>query len=170
VNTFDLDLSVRVRAHFTRLCLTSLISGLLSAGLAHASSEKPAGAIDSVNPATGQAIWLLPDGTWKPANNTASVATNSSAGQVVPVQSTSARPPQVYPNSSTNITVNRAAEGSVAGVTKVSIPQAAQTSGQVETVQSSSQGAPQGRLFGVGREILPSDKDYNRGSMNPKLK
>ena len=27
----------------------------------------------------------------------------------------------------------------------------------------------QGGLFGVGRTILPGDKDYNRGSLNPKL-
>jgi hypothetical protein len=28
----------------------------------------------------------------------------------------------------------------------------------------------QGGLFGVGRVILPGDKDYNRGSLNPKLR
>lgn len=28
----------------------------------------------------------------------------------------------------------------------------------------------QGGLFGVGRTIMPGDKDYNRGSMNPKLR
>ena len=27
----------------------------------------------------------------------------------------------------------------------------------------------QGGLFGVGRTIMPGDKDYNRGSLNPKL-
>jgi len=27
----------------------------------------------------------------------------------------------------------------------------------------------QGGLFGVGRIIMPGDKDYNRGSLNPKL-
>jgi hypothetical protein len=27
----------------------------------------------------------------------------------------------------------------------------------------------QGGLFGIGRVILPGDKDYNRGSLNPKL-
>ena len=27
----------------------------------------------------------------------------------------------------------------------------------------------QGGLFGVGRIIVPGDKDYNRGSLNPKL-
>lgn len=26
----------------------------------------------------------------------------------------------------------------------------------------------QGGVFGVGRTILPGDKDYNRGSLNPK--
>jgi len=26
----------------------------------------------------------------------------------------------------------------------------------------------QGGLFGVGRTVLPGDKDYNRGSLNPK--
>lgn len=26
----------------------------------------------------------------------------------------------------------------------------------------------QGGLFGVGRTIMPGDKDYNRGSLNPK--
>ena len=28
----------------------------------------------------------------------------------------------------------------------------------------------QGGLFGVGRTIMPGDKDYNRGSLNPKLR
>ena len=28
----------------------------------------------------------------------------------------------------------------------------------------------QGGLFGVGRIIMPGDKDYNRGSLNPKLR
>jgi hypothetical protein len=27
----------------------------------------------------------------------------------------------------------------------------------------------QGNLFGTGRIILPGDKDYNRGSLNPKM-
>ena len=27
----------------------------------------------------------------------------------------------------------------------------------------------QGGVFGVGRTIAPGDKDYNRGSLNPKL-
>ncbi len=28
----------------------------------------------------------------------------------------------------------------------------------------------QGVLFGVGRTLMPGDKDYNRGSLNPKLR
>lgn len=28
----------------------------------------------------------------------------------------------------------------------------------------------QGGVFGFGRLIMPGDKDYNRGSMNPKLR
>jgi len=40
-------------------------------------------------------------------------------------------------------------------------------------VQAVSQSAPtdpgQGGLFGIGRTIRPGDKDYNRGSLNPKL-
>lgn len=28
----------------------------------------------------------------------------------------------------------------------------------------------QGGLFGVGRTLMPGDKDYNRGSLNPKLR
>jgi len=27
----------------------------------------------------------------------------------------------------------------------------------------------QGGVFGIGRTIMPGDKDYNRGSLNPKL-
>lgn len=30
--------------------------------------------------------------------------------------------------------------------------------------------AAQGGVFGVGRLIMPGDKDYNRGSLNPKLR
>lgn len=28
----------------------------------------------------------------------------------------------------------------------------------------------QGGLFGVGRTLMPGDKDHNRGSLNPKLR
>ncbi len=28
----------------------------------------------------------------------------------------------------------------------------------------------QGGVFGIGRTIMPGDKDYNRGSLNPKLR
>lgn len=28
----------------------------------------------------------------------------------------------------------------------------------------------QGALFGIGRTVMPGDKDYNRGSLNPKLR
>jgi len=28
----------------------------------------------------------------------------------------------------------------------------------------------QGGVFGVGRLIMPGDKDYNRGSLNPKMR
>lgn len=28
----------------------------------------------------------------------------------------------------------------------------------------------QGGLFGIGRTLMPGDKDYNRGSLNPKLR
>ncbi|GMV54857.1 MAG: hypothetical protein AMXMBFR6_06620 [Betaproteobacteria bacterium] len=30
--------------------------------------------------------------------------------------------------------------------------------------------ATQGGLFGIGRELRPGDPDYNRGSLNPKLR
>ena len=35
--------------------------------------------------------------------------------------------------------------------------------------QTRPEGA-QGGLFGVGRTVAPGDKDYNRGSLNPKLR
>ena len=35
--------------------------------------------------------------------------------------------------------------------------------------QTRPEGA-QGGLFGVGRTVVPGDKDYNRGSLNPKLR
>lgn len=28
----------------------------------------------------------------------------------------------------------------------------------------------QGGIFGIGRTVMPGDKDYNRGSLNPKLR
>jgi hypothetical protein len=28
----------------------------------------------------------------------------------------------------------------------------------------------QGGVFGIGRTVMPGDKDYNRGSLNPKLR
>ena len=34
--------------------------------------------------------------------------------------------------------------------------------------QTRPEGA-QGGLFGIGRTVMPGDKDYNRGSLNPKL-
>lgn len=30
--------------------------------------------------------------------------------------------------------------------------------------------AAQGGVFGIGRTIMPGDKDYNRGTLNPKLR
>lgn len=30
--------------------------------------------------------------------------------------------------------------------------------------------AAQGGVFGVGKVLMPGDKDYNRGSLNPKLR
>ncbi len=35
--------------------------------------------------------------------------------------------------------------------------------------QTRPEGA-KGGLFGVGRTVMPGDKDYNRGSLNPKLR
>ena len=35
--------------------------------------------------------------------------------------------------------------------------------------QARPEGA-QGGLFGIGRTVMPGDKDYNRGSLNPKLR
>lgn len=35
--------------------------------------------------------------------------------------------------------------------------------------QTRPEGA-QGGLFGVGRTVMPGDKEYNRGSLNPKLR
>jgi hypothetical protein len=35
--------------------------------------------------------------------------------------------------------------------------------------QSAPAAATQGGLFGIGRTLKPGDKDYNRGSLNPKL-
>ena len=35
--------------------------------------------------------------------------------------------------------------------------------------QTRPEGA-QGGLFGVGRTVMPGDKDYNRGSLNPKMR
>jgi hypothetical protein len=45
---------------------------------------------------------------------------------------------------------------------------AQQTAAKYPENQSRPEGA-QGGLFGVGRIIMPGDKDYNRGSLNPKL-
>ncbi len=28
----------------------------------------------------------------------------------------------------------------------------------------------QGGIFGIGRTVMPGDKDYNRGTLNPKLR
>ena len=28
----------------------------------------------------------------------------------------------------------------------------------------------QGGIFGIGRTIMPGDKDYNRGTLNPKMR
>ena len=45
---------------------------------------------------------------------------------------------------------------------------ARQTAAKYPENQTRPEGA-QGGLFGVGRIIMPGDKDYNRGSLNPKL-
>ena len=46
---------------------------------------------------------------------------------------------------------------------------AQQTAAKYPENQTRPEGA-QGGLFGVGRIIMPGDKDYNRGSLNPKLR
>ncbi|MGB9355203.1 MAG: hypothetical protein WCB21_06660 [Azonexus sp.] len=46
---------------------------------------------------------------------------------------------------------------------------AQQTAAKYPENQTRPEGA-QGGLFGVGRTIVPGDKDYNRGSLNPKLR
>ena len=46
---------------------------------------------------------------------------------------------------------------------------AQQTAAKYPENQTRPEGA-QGALFGVGRTIAPGDKDYNRGSLNPKLR
>lgn len=45
---------------------------------------------------------------------------------------------------------------------------AQQTAAKYPENQTRPEGA-QGGLFGVDRIIMPGDKDYNRGSLNPKL-
>ena len=44
-----------------------------------------------------------------------------------------------------------------------------QTAAKSPENQTRPEGA-QGGLFGVGRTVMPGDKDYNRGSLNPKLR
>lgn len=39
-----------------------------------------------------------------------------------------------------------------------------------EEQKAREQAKGQGGLFGVGRRIQESDKDYNRGSLNPKMR
>lgn len=46
---------------------------------------------------------------------------------------------------------------------------AAQKAAAYPENQTRPEGA-QGGLFGVGRTVMPGDKDYNRGSLNPKLR
>ena len=46
---------------------------------------------------------------------------------------------------------------------------AQQTAAKYPENQTRPEGA-QGGLFGVGRTVMPGDKDYNRGSLNPKLR
>lgn len=46
---------------------------------------------------------------------------------------------------------------------------ARQTAAKYPENQTRPEGA-QGGLFGVGRTIAPGDKDFNRGSLNPKLR
>lgn len=46
---------------------------------------------------------------------------------------------------------------------------AQQTAAKYPENQTRPEGA-QGGLFGVGRTIAPGDKDFNRGSLNPKLR
>jgi len=46
---------------------------------------------------------------------------------------------------------------------------ARQTAAKYPENQTRPEGA-QGGLFGVGRTIAPGDKDFNRGSLNPKMR
>ena len=46
---------------------------------------------------------------------------------------------------------------------------AAQQAAAYPENQTRPEGA-QGGLFGIGRTVMPGDKDYNRGSLNPKMR
>ena len=46
---------------------------------------------------------------------------------------------------------------------------AAQKAAAYPENQTCPEGA-QGGLFGIGRTVMPGDKDYNRGSLNPKMR
>ncbi len=46
---------------------------------------------------------------------------------------------------------------------------AAQKAAAYPENQTRPEGA-QGGLFGIGRTVMPGDKDYNRGSLNPKMR
>jgi hypothetical protein len=49
-------------------------------------------------------------------------------------------------------------------------PKKAEPQREQRRVEDERERASQGGVFGVGRRIQPGDREYNRGSLNPKLR
>lgn len=78
------------------------------------------------------------------------------AAQVVPIEATTAKGERVF--------LYQNGRWEYADTKKAEVQRKA-----VEAEQKREIGA-QGGLFGIGRRIREGDRDYNRGSLNPKLK
>lgn len=49
-------------------------------------------------------------------------------------------------------------------------PKKAEAQREVRRVEDEREAGAQGGLLGLGRKIYPGDRDYNRGSLNPKTR
>jgi hypothetical protein len=120
----------------------TVLGGRLLSAILLASLTHSGWAADAIEATTndGRSVILHPDGHWEFGAGTAPAATASKPA--------AAAPAAAAPSTAAPSTAGSAATGT---------------------------GRPddrycQGGLFGVGRRICPGDPDYNRGSLNPKLR
>ncbi len=161
------------------LVVVSVVSAMFAGSVAYAQTLPP-GVTEVVNPSNGQTYYLYPDGSWKatipspqssnppPANPLPTAVAPAGTPVAAPEYTFGDGPLQTKPAGTGQTAVTGTSTGNQMPV-RVN-PAALNQAPQSQTQQRIRGPQPQGGLFGLGRDIMPGDPDYNRGSLNPKLR